>query len=243
VVEADLPLVHTDALRTPTIRLESAGEVTNDEYAAPPSSTPGRRVRVTSARGSTDRELLVIRRLTCACAVGLLVFATAACSSGGTTATTQTTAGSPRLPTTTAATTTTLPGTVGPGTPQTATSSSGQKVTVAPTKVQHNGALLTGPPDSWDLGVVLNNVGPGPYQSVPVSQVAVIDSSGQSHAPVIPAHPTPAQSTPELGMPATLAAGGQFRMLLFFVLPKGTTPTTVTFTPFGASAPALQWAA
>ncbi len=114
---------------------------------------------------------------------------------------------------------------------------------VTPTKVQQNGYLLTGPPASWDLGVVLQNIGPGPYQSVPISQVTVIDSSGGSHAPILPAHPTPSQSTPELGMPATLPAGGQFRMLLFFVLPKGTTPTMVTFTPYGASAPVLQWAA
>ncbi len=30
-------------------------------------------------------------------------------------------------------------------------------------------------------------------------------------------------------------------MLLFFVLPAGTTPKTVTFSPFGTAVPALQW--
>jgi hypothetical protein len=184
-----------------------------------------------------------MRRLTYVCAVVLFGLATAGCSSSTTTATTQTTSGAPGIATTTSAPTTTLPGTLGPGTPQTATATSGQKVTVAPTKPQHSGALLTGPPDSWDLGVVLENLGPGAYQSVPVSQVAVIDSSGQSHSPSIEAHPSPAQATPELGMPTTLAAGSQVRMLLFFILPKGTTPIAITFTPFGTATPALKWSA
>jgi hypothetical protein len=173
--------------------------------------------------------------------MGLLLVAAAGCSSGGTTAATSTTAGAPVIPTTTVAPTTTLPGTIGPGTLQSATSPSGQKVTATPTVVQQLGAYLTGPRGSWDLGIVVDNVGPGPFQSVPISQVAVIDSSGQSVAPFIEAHPPPSKATPQLGMPTTLAVGGEVRMLLFFVLPTGSRPITVTFAPFGSAVPALRW--
>jgi len=169
----------------------------------------------------------------------LLLFA-AGCSSSTTTDTTQS---SPTTSTTTISATTTMPGAVAPGTPQTATASSGLKVTATPTVVQHHGALLTGPPDSWDLGLVVDNAGPGSFQSVPISQVLLVDSSGQSHAPIIDADPTPPKATPQLGQPSTMAAGGQVRMLLFFVLPAGTTPTTVTYAPFGGAAPSLHWAA
>ncbi len=183
----------------------------------------------------------MIRRLTIAGTLGLLLLTTA-CSSGGSSAVTHppvTTTGA----STTAAPSSTIPGTSAPGTPQTATAASGQQVNAAPTVVQHNGALLTGPAGSWDLGLVVNNVGPGSFQSVPVSQVTLIDSSGQSHAPIIQPNPPPVKDTPQLGIPATLPVGGQVRMLLFFMLPAGTTPRIVTYSPFGAAVPALRWSA
>jgi len=174
----------------------------------------------------------VIRRLALLSILSLLVLVAAGCSSGGTSSPTTASAGG--VPTTTVAPTTTMPGTVGPGTPQTATAPSGQKVTGTPTDVTHHGALLTGPPGSWVVGLVVDNAGPGPFASVPATQVALIGSSGQQFAPV-------AASTPQTGGPTTLPEGGQVRMLLFFMLPNGVTPTTVVFSPFGTQVPALHW--
>ncbi len=174
----------------------------------------------------------VMRRLVLVGSLGLLMVVTAACSSSGTA--TSTTSSGGGIPTTTVAPTTTLPGTVGPGTPQTATGPTGQKVTGTPTNVTHHGALLAGPPGSWVLGLVVDNAGPGPFTSTPSTQVALIGSSGQQYPPV-------AGTTPQTGGPSTLPVGGQVRILLFFTLPDGVTPTTVAFTPFSTGAPALHW--
>jgi hypothetical protein len=63
-----------------------------------------------------------------------------------------------------------------------------------------------------------------------VSQVILIDASGKSYRPV---KVTPA-ATP-------LAVGQQARVLLYFELAPGATPSAVDFAPFGSSAPSLRW--
>jgi hypothetical protein len=104
------------------------------------------------------------------------------------------------------------------------------------TTAEHEGVVVGGPAGSWLVGLVVVNQGPGAFQSIPASQITVVDSSGNSHAPLV-------LSTPTTGRPTTLAVGAQIRMVLAFVLPTGTTPRTVTFAPFGSTATVLQWAA
>jgi hypothetical protein len=178
----------------------------------------------------------VKRRMAWVCSVGLLAAGVTGCTSGGTTtATTAGASGTTSIPATTEPPTTTISGAAAPGTPQTATGPSGQKVTGTPTAVQHHGALFAGPPGSWALGLVVDNAGPGSFQSVPASQLALVDASGHRYPPL-------AKATPQTGQAAPLAAGSEFRMLLIFVLPAGVTPSSVQFSPFGNSSPALQWA-
>jgi hypothetical protein len=159
----------------------------------------------------------------------------ASCSSNSATAPSTTRAPS-APPTTATPTLSTIAGQAAPGTTQSATGSSGQKVSGTPTTAEHFGAQVGGPAGSWLVGLVVVNQGPGAFQSVPASQVTVMDSSGTSHAPLV-------MSTPETGMPTALAVGAQLRMVLVFVLPAGVTPRTVTFAPFGSAAASLQWAA
>ena len=73
------------------------------------------------------------------------------------------------------------------------------------------------------------------------SKVTLINSAGPSHAPVLDPHPTTANNTPPLGQPTTMRAGRGEHMLLFFVLPAGTTPKTVTSSSLGSAVPALCW--
>ncbi len=174
----------------------------------------------------------VRRRLLLISSLPLMALVTTACSSSGTTTSTTTSSGG--IPTTAAAPTTTLPGTLGPGTPQTATGPSAQKITATPTNATHHGALVGGPPGSWVVGLVVSNGGPGPFTSTPSTQVALVSASGQQYHPV-------SGTTPQTGGPTALPVGGQVRMLLFFTLPDGGTPTAVVFTPFGTAAPALRW--
>jgi hypothetical protein len=84
------------------------------------------------------------------------------------------------------------------------------------------------------VGFILQNKGPGVFQSIPASQVSLIDTSAKSYAP------TPG-STPTTGAPAPMAAGQELRILLYFVLAPGATPKTVTFAPFGPSVAPVQW--
>jgi hypothetical protein len=159
----------------------------------------------------------------------------ASCSSNSAPAPSTTTAPS-APPTTATPALSTIAGQPAPGTTQSATGPSGQKVSGTPTTAEHIGAEVGGPAGSWLVGLVVVNQGPGAFQSIPASQVTVVDSSGKSHAPLV-------MSTPETGMPTSLAVGGQLRMVLVYVLPAGVTPRTVTFAPFASPVPALQWAA
>jgi hypothetical protein len=84
------------------------------------------------------------------------------------------------------------------------------------------------------MGLIVENVGPGVFQSVPASQVTVVDDSGKSYAPVPGA-------TPTTGEPAQMAPGQQLRILLYFVLAPGATPKTVSYAPFGSSVTPLRW--
>jgi hypothetical protein len=124
----------------------------------------------------------------------------------------------------------------GAGTSQTATGATGQRVTATPTHPGRQGLQFGGPPGSWDLGLIVENMGPGVFQSVPASQIALVDASGRSYAPVV-------MDTALTGLPSALPATGQLRMLLVFPLPAGDTPVAVTFVPVGASGPTLHWTA
>ena len=175
--------------------------------------------------------------------ITVLALAGAGCSSGqppatvahSTTSTTPTTARSTTTGTG-GSTTTSTAATARVGTAQTATGASGQQVTATPTPPEHEGYQLGGPPASWALGLIVQNTGTGVFQSVPASQVTLVDGSGRSYTPQV-------HKTALTGLPSALPAGGQFRMVLIFVLAPGAKPVAVTFTPFGTSGPTLRWAA
>jgi hypothetical protein len=80
------------------------------------------------------------------------------------------------------------------------------------------------------MGLTVENMGPGVYQPAPVSQIALVDTSGKSYNPV--------KVTPNV---TPLAVGQVARVLLYFVLAPGATPAAVDFAPFGSSVPSIRW--
>jgi hypothetical protein len=84
------------------------------------------------------------------------------------------------------------------------------------------------------LGFILTNSGPGQFNSIPASQITMVDSAGKTLSPI-------AGNLPTTGKPTTLAVGGQVRMLLFFELSPGATAVTIGFAPFGSSVAPIHW--
>jgi hypothetical protein len=107
-------------------------------------------------------------------------------------------------------------------------------ITAVAGKPGHTGAELGGPPGSWYMGLIVTNVGPGTFQSVPATQVSLVLTNGKSYAP----KPLVSATT---GEPATMAAGQQLRIILIFVLPKGAQPQTALYAPFGPGVAPLKW--
>ncbi len=110
----------------------------------------------------------------------------------------------------------------------------GQKVTVLVGDPGHLGYEVGGPPGSWEMGLIITNQGPGPFPSDPSTQLALVDGAGKAYAPK-------AGVTTTTGKAQTVAAGQRAETLLIIVLPAGTKPTAVTYTPFGTSGPTLRW--
>jgi len=179
----------------------------------------------------------VRRPLTLLAVLAVVGLAGAGCSSGQSApAHATTTSTAPSTATSSSAVpTTTAGGSPRVGTSQTARSATGQQVAATPTTPGHQGPQFGGPPGSWDLGLTVENTGPGVFQSIPASQISLVDASGRSYAPVV-------MQTALTGQPSALPAGGQLRMLLVFALPTGATPVSVTLTPFGTAGPTLRWA-
>jgi len=180
---------------------------------------------------------MAFRRIACGLVVCFGALIGAGCSSGGTSAPT-TTGGIPfpTTSTTNPATATTLPGAplVGKGSLQTVTDPAGQKLTAGVGAPTPNGVLAAGPPNSWVMVFVITNLGPGPFQSTPTTQITLRDASGKSYAP------TP-WKLPVMGQPQLITDGQQWKMLLYFVMSYTTKPRSLTWAPFGPSVAPLRW--
>lgn len=180
---------------------------------------------------------MAFRRITWVLVVCLGALIGAGCSSGGTsTATTSSDATLPIPSTTNPSTATTLPGAplVGKGSLQTATDPAGQKLTAGVGQPTPNGNLISGPPNSWAMVFVITNVGSSPFQSTPQTQITLTDASGKSYAPV-------PWKIPLMGQPMLIAAGQQWKMILFFQMPRTAEPRSLTWAPFGSSVTPLRW--
>jgi hypothetical protein len=171
--------------------------------------------------------------------VALMAIAGASCATNAATASHGTT--TPAPPATTTATTgvsTSTHSAVSVGHAQTATSPTGQSLTVTAGKPEPVGYSVGGPPGSWVVGFILTDVGPGTFGWVPSAQVTLVDSSGRVNSPQVETTATTAT-----GKPAIVAVGQQLRVLLIFVLATGAHPKTASFAPFGTSVAPTQWSA
>ena len=185
---------------------------------------------MSSSETTTDRAAAPWR-VACLGLVAVMAIVGASCSSNG-----ATTPGTAQTTTTTTAvaSATTVAGAPSVGTAATATGPGRQELQVTAGKPTHTGALIGGPAGSWLLGFILTNSGPAPFDSVPASQITIVDSAGKTHAPI-------AGNLPTTGKPTTLAVGQQVRMLLLFELAPGATPVTIGFAPFGSSVAPIHW--
>jgi hypothetical protein len=209
----------------------------------PPAMAP---VTETNNRGRKSRaderksENVKRGRLKSAFVVGLVVIIGASCSSNGSSASNGTASSAPHASSSTTSpitsTSTTAAGTSEFGTAQTATGPAGQQLTVTAGKPVHTGYAVGGPPGSWAMGVIVKNLGPGPFGWNPSAQVTLVDSSGRSNAPRVAA-----TATATTGKPVTVAVGQQIPVLLIFVLGPGAQPRSASFSPFGTSVAPLEW--